>query len=244
MPKLNQIIAIESGQKSRTNRSLTDAYHQLQKPQPFAGISRTYRPKDEDGETLPGESTLVMVRAEDVIALVLPELTRLFDIVATKDKANTQARADVVVDGETLAAQVPVTTLLFLEKQLNDLATFVKTLPILDPAETWHWDETQDVWATPVQETHRTKKLPSAFIKAPATDKHPAQVEVILVDEVVGYWSTVKYSGALSATRVRTLLERIVLLQDAVKFAREEANSQEVENTALAAPILGYLFRE
>jgi hypothetical protein len=101
MPKLNQIIAVESGVKSRTNRSVTDAYHQLQKPQPFSGITRTYRPRDEDGEQLPGESTRVMVRAQDVIDAVLPELARLFDVVATKDQANTQARADVVVGGRS-----------------------------------------------------------------------------------------------------------------------------------------------
>jgi hypothetical protein len=232
MPKLNQIIAVESGVKSRTNRSVTDAYHQLQKPQPFSGITRTYRPRDEDGEQLPGESTRVMVRAQDVVDAVLPELARLFDVVATKDQANTQARADVVVGEQVLAEQVPVTTLLFLEKQLNDLA------------ETWHFDEGQDAWASAVLETHRTKKVPQAFIKAPATDKHPAQVEVILTDEVVGYWQTVKFSGALPATRVRTLLERVVRLQDAVKFARERANSIEVEDTSLAGPVLGYLFAE
>jgi hypothetical protein len=82
-----------------------------------------------------------------------------------------------------------VTTLLFLEKQLNDLASLIGKMPTLDPAETWHFDEGQDAWASAVLETHRTKKVPQAFIKAPATDKHPAQVEVILTDEVVGYWS-------------------------------------------------------
>jgi hypothetical protein len=244
MPKLNQIIAVESGVKSRTNRSVTDAYHQLQKPQPFSGITRTYRPRDEDGEQLPGESTRVMVRAQDVVDAVLPELARLFDVVATKDQANTQARADVVVGEQVLAEQVPVTTLLFLEKQLNDLASLIGKMPTLDPAETWHFDEGQDAWASAVLETHRTKKVPQAFIKAPATDKHPAQVEVILTDEVVGYWQTVKFSGALPATRVRTLLERVVRLQDAVKFARERANSIEVEDTSLAGPVLGYLFAE
>jgi hypothetical protein len=34
-------------------------------------------------------------------------------------------------------------------------------------------------------------------VKAEATEKHPAQVEVYHEDVVVGQWKTVKFSGAL-----------------------------------------------
>ncbi len=51
MAKLNQIIAVEKGVKSGSLRELTDAHHALQKPALLAGISRTYQPKDEDGES-------------------------------------------------------------------------------------------------------------------------------------------------------------------------------------------------
>jgi hypothetical protein len=244
MSKLNQIIAVESGVKTRTNRAVTDAYHALQKPQPMTGISRTYQPRDEEGEQLPPESTRVQIRAQDIIDQIIPELERLFDVVATKDKANTEASADLVVNGRTLVREVPVTTLLFLEKQINDLLSFVGRLPILDPAETWHFDENQAAFATAVSQTHRTKKIPRAFVKFPATDKHPAQVDTYTEDVVVGIWSTVKFSGALPATRVRTLTERLVTLQDAVKAARELANSIEITDVKLGDPILSYLFAE
>ena len=65
-------------------------------------------------------------------------------------------------------------------------------------------------------------------MKAEATEKHPAQVEVYYEDVVVGHWRTVKFSGALPASRVKELLERVDKLQQAVKFAREEANDSEV----------------
>ena len=51
MAKLNQIIAVEKGVKSRSFQELTEAHHALQKPTLLSGISRTYRPKDEEGET-------------------------------------------------------------------------------------------------------------------------------------------------------------------------------------------------
>ena len=67
MARLNQIIAVEKGIKSRSFQELTDAHHALQKPTLLSGISRTYRPKDEEGEQLPPESTKVQVKSEEII---------------------------------------------------------------------------------------------------------------------------------------------------------------------------------
>jgi hypothetical protein len=242
MARLNQIIAVEKGVKSRSFSELTDAHHSLQKPALLSGIARTYRPKDEEGEQLPPESTKVQVKAEEVIRLTVAILTRLFDVTATKDWTNTLAKANVVIDGEPLLTDVPVAYLLFLEKQLVDLHTFVKKLPVLDASESWSYDESADAFATDPVQTIRTKKIPRNHVKAEATEKHPAQVEVFYEDVVVGYWKTVKFSGALPAKRVNELLERVERLQEAVKFAREEANGLDVTNAEVGEKVFRYLF--
>jgi hypothetical protein len=242
MAKLNQIIAIEKGVKGQSLRDLTDAHQLLQKPSMLNGISRTYRPKDEEGEQLPPESTRVQVKAEEVIEQTVEILVKLFDVTATKDWANTKARADVVVNGKVLLAQVPATYLLFLEKQLVDIHTFVKKLPVLDAADTWTFDASSDCWATEPAQTIKTKKIPRNHVKAEATEHHPAQVEVYYEDVAIGYWRTVKFSGALPAKRVNDLLERVETLQQAVKFAREEANSIDVEDQKLGETIFRYIF--
>jgi hypothetical protein len=239
--KLNQIIAVEKGVKNRAQREITDAYHRVQKPALLSGISRTYQPKDDEGETLPPESTKVQVTAESVLRDATASLTRLFDVVATKDRANCTARADVTVDGETVVADVPVTYLLFLEKQLTDIKTFVDKLPRLDPAETWTFDEGQDVWRSEAVETARTKKVPRNHIKYEATEEHPAQVEMYYEDVVVGTWTKVTFSGAMPARRLNALRERIEKLQDAVKTAREEANTIEVEDQRVGESVFRYL---
>ena len=59
---------------------------------------------------------------------------------------------------------------------------------------------------------------------------------------IVGHWRTVKFSGALPATRVTELTERVRKLQEAVKYAREEANSVEVEEQKVGESIFNYLF--
>jgi len=242
MPKLNQIIALEKGVKSRACANLTEVHQRLQKAALLTGITRTYRPKDDEGERYPPESTRVQVRAEEIVQRSAAILGELFDVVATKDYANGSAHADVIVDGKPLLTQVPVTYLLFLEKQLIDLHTFVSKLPVLDPAESWRFDSTQDCWASDPAETSKTKKVPRNHVKAEATERHPAQVEVYNEDIVVGYWKTVKFSGAVPAARVRELTERVEKLQKAVKMAREEANSIPVQSVVNSAQIFGYLF--
>jgi len=240
--KLNQVIAIEKGTKGRSLQELTEAHQTLQKPALLAGISRTYRPKDEEGEQFPPESTRVQIKAEDIIRKISEGLTKLFDVVATKDWANCTAKADVVVDGKVLLSQVPATYLLFIEKQLVDLHTFIKKLPVLDSSETWAFDPSADCWATEPVQTVKTKKIPRNHVKAEATEKHPAQVEVYYEDVVVGNWRTIKFSSALPAKRVNELLSRVEKLQEAVKFAREEANNLEVVEQKVGAKIFDYLF--
>jgi hypothetical protein len=240
--KLNQIIAVEKGVKSKSFADLTDAHQAVQKSAPLAGISRVYQPKDEEGEQLPPESTRVQLKTEEILRQVAETLTRLFDVTATKDWSNLTARADVTVDELTIARDVPVTYLLFLEKQLTDLHTFVKKLPVLDAAESWVRDDSTDSWKTEPVRTIRTKKVPRNHVKAEATEKHPAQVDVYYEDVAVGYWTTVKFSGALPAKRVNDLLDRVLKLQTAVKFAREEANSADVVDQKVGATIFGYLF--
>jgi hypothetical protein len=242
MAKLNQIIAVEKGVKSKSFAELTEAHHTVQKPSLLGGLSRVYQPKDEEGEQLPPESTRVQIRAEEVLKEMAATVTRLLDVTATKDYANCAARADVLVDGRTLLADVPVTYLLFLEKQLTDLNTFMKKLPVLDAAESWTFDNSADCWRTEPVRTIRTKKVPRNHVKAEATEHHPAQVEVYYEDVAVGTWSTTKFSGALPAKRVHDLAERVEKLQAAVKFAREEANAAEVSDKKVGDALFGYLF--
>ncbi|MEV0755945.1 hypothetical protein [Streptosporangium sp. NPDC050280] len=239
--KLNQILAVEKGVKSDTQRKVTDAYHTTQKNALLSGLSRTYQPIDDEGEQLPPESTRVQVQGEDLLKQVGAALTRLFDVTATKDWANCSARADIKVDGSTLLEDVPVTYLLFLEKQLVDLHTFIAKLPVLDAAEAWTLDQSTDCWRTEPVKTTRTKKVPRNHVKAEATDKHPAQVEVYHEDIVVGFWTKVTFSGAVPQKRVNELLERVGRLQNAVKFAREEANGTEITYQRVGEKVLGYV---
>lgn len=241
MPKLNQILAIEKGIKTRVYAEVSDLHKATQKPTLMNGFHKTYQRKDEDGEVYPPESQKVRYVYSDVLKRISKSLTELFDITATKDWANCSAKADVVIDGKTLLADVPATYLLFLEKQLSDLHTFIGKMSELDPGEDWDLDQSSGLFKTPPTQTHRTKKVQRPIVLYDATEHHPAQTQLITDDVVVGYWNTVKYSGGIPATRKQAILERIEKLSNAVKFAREQANATQTEKRQLGKEVLDYL---
>lgn len=244
MAKLNQIIAVVSGKKTKVQSELTESYKKLQKPELFDGFTRTYFPLAEDGETLPGERKVVQYSVGEAVKEASDLLTGLIDAVYTQDVGNTTAKADIKVEGKVLVKDVPVTHLLFLEKQLVDLRTFVSKLPVLDPASDWRYDDARDAWVTEPARTNRNKKVYKTLVKAEATDKHPAQVDVYTEEVKAGEWEVVKFSGAMPAKKKKLWLERVDKLVEAVKLAREEANSQEVEQKYVTKELLSYVFED
>jgi hypothetical protein len=239
--KLNQIIAIEKGVKSRVYSEVTELHKDAQKAEPYTGFSKVYRKRDEEGEDFPPEQKRVRLSAPDVLRRVATLETELFDVEATKEWANTQARADIVLDGTVLLEQVPVTYLLFLEKQLTDVRTFVDKMPVLEEAEEWMEDPNTGLFRSARVVTHRTKKSPKVVVKYEATKDHPAQTELIYEDLVIGYWDTVKHSGALPAPRKAVVLERIDKLLKAVKMAREQANDRACSRVEVGAKLFAWL---
>lgn len=242
MAKLNQIIAVRDGKKSRAKETLTGIYHLVQKSALFDGISRTYEPDNDDGERFPPEHKQVQYTVGRAIAEACGVLSELFDVTATQDYANCKATADIAIDGKILAAGVPVTHLLFIEKQLIDVQTFVRSLPTLDPAEKWEYSQTADCYQSESHGTAKSKKIPKAFVKYDATKEFPAQVEVFQEDVKVGEWNTIKFSGAMPLKEKVDTLNRIAVLIDAVKAAREQANGIDAPPVSISAGLFGYIF--
>jgi len=243
MPKLNQILAIEKGKKTQLHQEITNLHKATQKAQLMTGHHKTFVPTEEDGESFPDDRQHVQHRASEVIEQVTERLTTLMDVTATKDWANCNARSDVMVNGEKFLENVPVTYLLFLEKELNDLHTFVSKIVELDSAEQWTLDPNSGLFRSESVKTHKTKKLQKPIVLYPATPEHPAQTQLTTEDVVIGHWTTIKFSGALPRPDKKQMLDKIRTLQDAVKFAREQANSMEAEEQKVGRKVLDFIFR-
>jgi hypothetical protein len=244
MAKLNQVIAIEKGIKSQATAAVSTHYKTIQKPELFAGLSKTYQALNaDDNEKLPAESKRVQYRVPDLVRAVEVSLSELLQVTARKDWSNCSATADIVVDGKTLLSGVPVTYLLFLEKQVVDIRSFVSTLPTLDEAEDWTYDSNSALYKTAPMITHRTKKAQKPLVLYPATPEHPAQTQLITEDVAAGNWTLIKQSGAIPRTIKLDMLVRVEKLVIAVKEARELANIvDEVKAPDVPPAIFDYLF--
>lgn len=239
--RLCQIIAIDKDVRGRAQQTRDAALAAVTKVEPLSGISRTYKPRIDGGDEYPPESKRVQLTVAKINERLAQDLGRLWDVTATKDVANTKAKADLVVDGVTLFKDLPGTHLVWLEKQLGELRGFFGRLPVLDPAELWTWDDNTAAYRSEPARNAKTRKVPKNHIRSEATKEHPAQVDVFTLDEPEGDWTTTKFSGAIPEAYRQKLLDRIDKLAAAVKFAREEANQQVVTDVNVGAVLFEWL---
>lgn len=237
----NQVIAIEKGAKNRAKDTLTEFYKMLQKPTLFNGKIKKFEKINDESPDIPDDEVKVQVQADKILEKVSEALVNYFDVTATKDWGNCLAKADIIIDGSPLIKEVPVTYLLFLEKELVDLRTFISTIPTLETSHDWNRDENSSLFKSNPVKTQRTAKVQKPIVLYDATDKHPAQTQLITEDVVVGYWNTIELSGAMPVPVKEKLVKKVEKILTAVKSAREKGNSVEVSKQEVGEKILSYI---
>jgi hypothetical protein len=244
-PKLCQIIAVVGGVQARANETFNDVRKTLSKPALFEGLYHEHQPYDaENGRKLENKRVRVQCNAEEELRRVAGALGPWLDAALTRDVGNTHAFADIVVGGQVLARQVPVPTLLFLQGEiLGHMRGLLEKCPLRDPGETWLLDEGTGNFRTETRETPTiiTEKVP--LVLYPATEKHPAQVQVQDKSTYDGVWRKTSFSGAMSAQRVRELLSRLGALRDAIKDAVQIANQTTVTQQKLGDDLFTWLLQ-
>lgn len=240
--KLNQIVAVSKGLQSRTMAAVNLIDNTFNRTMLFSGFSKTYTAKFDGGDVFPKEETLVQKDAEGELKKVTDLLAQLYDVVYTKDAANTETSASVVVDGVSLATDVPVSFLLFLGKELDNMRKRLARLPVQSQDELWFpVDGVANMFRTEAVDSFKTKKVRKVVTKAPATERHQADTEIFNDDEIIGTWKTTKYTSAVTQDRKDELIARVDKLTDAVKAAVEEANSYEITQLKIGKTLLDWL---
>lgn len=241
MTTLNQILGVRKGVNSTAGKRFTEIHRDTLKAQLVNGLSRTYTPKDDDGDVLPGEFQRVQIKVDDLIEDLVKVLARQIDVNATVDAANQEAVADLDFGGAPIP-NVPVTTLMWLEKQLTEIKAFIDKLPVLDPSVSWDWDAQAGIYKSDVVTTHRTSKVAKPIVLFPATAQHAAQTQLITEDVITGYWNSQRLSSALPADTIRGMQDRLNILKEAVVVAREKANTTPVTNVTMGEALLTFVF--
>jgi len=247
MGKLHELLAVSGQLKGQAEKILSETTGVFSKKQSlFEGHTRRYTPRDDEGEQLPPEDKLMTTTVPEKIDYTADFLEKYLDAVFQKDMTNTVAKADLVLPGPTDAETVvikdlPPTFLLTLESWLTKVRSMLAAAPTTDLGEAWAWSPDKECWVADPKQTIRTKKVRKNHVKAPATDKHPAQVEVYTEDVPVGTWSTTRVSGALSPLQKHQLMERVDTALLEVKKARERANCHEATTAKIAKGIMDYI---
>lgn len=240
--RLSASLAQRSSVLSRTNREFTALRKIVANPPLFNGVTKTYTARNEDELGEPPQTSRVRYRVSDVLDQVRDLASQQLNVEATVDAANCVAKGTVYVGDEEVLKDVPVTTLLTLEKELTQLSAFLSSLPVLDESYEWKMDESASLYKTEAIVRNSTRKVQKPLVLAPATEKHPAQTQLITTDEVVGLWETVNASGAIRLQDRNRMVKRCNQLVDAIKVAREEANSTQHEPVDVATPLMEVIF--
>ena len=235
------MIAAEKGVVKRAHEKKSDLYKFVQKIALYFGLTKNYTPDTDDGEQLPSESSVAQRNLRADLKEFMLTSKSLMDLQLTKDTANQSAVADLIVDGQLWVKDVPVTSLLSWEKAIVDMISFLKAMPTLPRSQVWTKDEASGQYITEAVRTSRTKKQQKPIVLYDATDKHPAQTQIITEDVKVGTWTKQDYSTAMPEAEKEMRIEKASRLLDDVKRARERANDRVIEQREVPAVMLDYL---
>ena len=246
MGKLHEHLAVEPSLEGTANKIIQETTKAFKDGYLFQGFLKRLemfaeedKASDEVTDRLERTTTV-----SEKLAYMREFVEEYYDCVYQKDLTNQMAKADVVIDGATIAEQVPATFLLGMEKRLKQIRGVLEMAPTLPQGVKWEDapEEGQGVYKTAEPKvTFKTRKTKRSMIVAPATKEHKAQVQVWDDTENCGKYIETHTSGALTPAEKSNLLGRLDKLFKAIKQARERANCETVPESKIAKNFLGYI---
>lgn len=245
MAKLHEILAVEGDLEATAKKIAEEAIDTFRKkPDHFVESVRSLTMFDENrsGENTREHKAMVTTVA-DKLGWVKKVVSKSWDNMYAKERANQEAKADLVVDGVVIAKAVPATMLLSLESRLKALREVYASIPTLQPGIDWQKDGSRkDTYRSAAPEVRmKTEKTLTPVVLYEATKEHPAQVKELTSDKPVGRIEEQKYSSMLSPADKSDMLERVDNLLRAVKKARQRANTVEATKIKIGELLFDYV---
>lgn len=247
MPKLHELLAAEGTLGQQAEKTRADLENTFEKKQQhFIGQTVLFQPVEEGKQPVEETNRKIQTTVRKELRWIAGILTPVLDTGFQIDKANTQAVADIELeDGTVLAKNVPTTALLRLEHRMDEILKLAAKIPTLDPLKNFEPDKAagEGIYRARDEVKTRGRKVPKVIVKYPHTEQHPAQTELITLDEPAGTVTTSIWSGELSVADKGDLLERCEKLRVAIKKARARANGIEVSTQdKIGSTLLNYVF--
>lgn len=248
-PALHELLAVETGLGTTANRIQKETTKTLnEKKDIFKGMSKIhtiFAEEDQHKVQVP-EHKEIQSTVKEQLDFMGENLANYWNVILQKDETNQRAKADIIVDGKILAANIPSTTLLSMEKKIDALLSVYNAIPTLDAATAWE-DAPEQAKKGVYRTKHAEERMQSVTEKewkeiSPATIQHQAQLKEVEKTTVVGKYTITNFSAAITSYDKAEKLKRLTTLLRAVQKARQRANATEV-NTELkfAEALFGYI---
>lgn len=243
---LGQVIGVERHLRAKDNEMGTDLQKRVQVTQLVTGLEKIYTPDQVDAppeHIFPDESKEVSLTVEEALREAIRYATPAMNIVATKDRTNQRASADIIIRGSTLVHDVPVSHLLWLENYLGEWRKFVAVLPVMDRAKRWiPVDGSNGLYTAEGETAGKYVEETVPLVLHPGNDRHAPNAVPLTKKVHVGTFRTTHFTGAITEDRKRQLLDRADELIAAVKDATARANrTTAVEDVTEGGALFGYL---
>lgn len=246
-PKLHELLAVETSLENQSNKVRAELAATFEKKRHLFEEKRvTFTPLKEGLAPSTESQSDIQSNIRKEFDWIQPFIVKALDASYQVAEANTVARADIVLEDETvIATGVPATALLELEKRVAEIQALVTATPTLDPAKGFQLDDQRAGGIYKAREVNkpRTAKVKDVVVLYPATEQHPAQVQLLDKDVQTGTIQEQEWSGLITPATKAELIARVETLARAVRSARSRANTVEVDTTKkIGSKLLAYVF--
>jgi len=247
MSKLHELLAVDANLKVQADKTRTELRNTFtNKRHLFTEKKVVTIPLQEGAQPTTDVQSDLQTSVTKELAWWGGHLAKSVDISYQIATTNMTAKADVVMeDGTVLLKDVPATALLELEKRVKEAMELIQAIPTLDPAKGFAVDEERGKGiyrARDVKKT-RTQKVQKPLVLYPATEHHPAQTQLVSVDEPVAQIEEQEWSSCLTVAAKGDIYDRAENVLRAVKKARARANEASVDtNNKIGATLVAAIF--
>ena len=246
--QLHQLLAVEVAReqsaKGAIERFIMMATRMADR---FTGHHKTlkmFNDDDKNQEEVGEEINKLDTTAPKELKDISEDIITWLDVLFQKECTNQKATANFVVDGKTIAENVPATYFLAIESRLKKIKEAIVAMPVLQSGIDWEKAEDlgDDIWRTKnPDKSDKTMKTYVSKEMSPATKEHPAQIKEWAENVKVGMFTTVKFSGAITIAEKNAMLERCNKMQIAAKECRQKANRTEVDTRKIGKEIMTFI---
>jgi hypothetical protein len=247
--QLSEILAIEQDKKQKLHSTIGQLIQLFTKKESLLeGYKKTFiNAKDakSGGEPQILETREVAYTLKQALEAALLAIECGIDHAVSKEEslANSVARTDLFI-GDAYLGNFSAPALQALETILHRVKEMYLVLPTLDATQTWEKAEGEGIWKSLGERKIKTQKMPRVIVKYEATPEHPAQTEIVYVEEEIGHFITTYYSGKIKQSQKNKILERLDIIIDAIKIAKARIYSAPVQKKQIGSLLFNFLHQD